>query len=226
MSIAIRAAIKLLFGIIIFVGLPLLGWGITDVRGFVDDPARLGYVIIIILLQIFIVIMLPEVGSDRGKGTKTIRRQRLAVLLLQVISLAIVIAAPYCDRRAIAVMGEAEIIRYIGLVLFVLGFIGMNWAEATLGKQFSVQVTIQDSHQLVTNGPYQYLRHPRYLGIILFNIGISLVFRSWLALILVAGVTLVLIWRIHDEETLMHQEFGADWEAYCQRSWRLIPYLY
>jgi protein-S-isoprenylcysteine O-methyltransferase Ste14 len=203
-----------------------MGWGITDVRGFMSDPARLSYVVIIVLLQLFIVIKLPEVGSDRGKGKKTVRRQRLAVLLLQVISLAIVIAAPYCDRRAIAVMGEAEIIRYIGLVLFVLGFIGMNWAEATLGKQFSVQVTIQDSHQLVTNGPYQYLRHPRYLGIIIFNIGISLVFHSWLALILVAGVTLVLIWRIHDEEMLMHQEFGADWEAYCQRSWRLIPYLY
>jgi protein-S-isoprenylcysteine O-methyltransferase Ste14 len=148
------------------------------------------------------------------------------VLLLQVISLALVIAAPYRDRRNIAVIGEAEIIRYVGLVLFVLGFVGMNRAEATRGKQFSIQVTIQDSHQLVTNGPYRYLRHPRYLGIIIFNIGISLVFRSWLALILVVALLLVLIWRIHDEEALMHQEFGANWEAYCQRSWCFIPYLY
>jgi protein-S-isoprenylcysteine O-methyltransferase Ste14 len=226
MSITIRAAIKLLFGILIFVGLPLVGWDVKDVRNFMIDPARLGYVVIVVLLQIFIVIRLPEVGSDRGKGKKIVRRQRLAVLLLQVISLAIVISAPYCDCRNIAVLDEVEIIRYIGLVLFTFGFIGMTWAEASLGKQFSVQVTIQDSHQLVTEGPYRYLRHPRYLGIILFNIGISLVFRCWLALILVAALTLVLIWRIHDEEALMHQEFGADWEAYCQRSWRLIPYAY
>jgi protein-S-isoprenylcysteine O-methyltransferase Ste14 len=64
------------------------------------------------------------------------------------------------------------------------------------------------------------------LGIILFTMGISLVYRSWLALILVAALTLVLIWRIYDEEALLHQEFGTDWEAYSQRSWRLIPFVY
>jgi protein-S-isoprenylcysteine O-methyltransferase Ste14 len=107
-----------------------------------------------------------------------------------------------------------------------LGFIGMHWAEATLDKQFSVEVTIQEGHRLVTDGPYRYLRHPRYLGIILFTTGISLVFRSWLTLIFIAVLTLVLIWRIHDEEALLHQEFGPDWEAYSQRSWRLIPFVH
>jgi len=226
MSIAIRAAIKLLIGIFIFVGLPLVGWGVKDLRDFMSEAARPGYAVIVVLLQIFIVIRLPEVGSNRGKGKKIIPRQRLAVLLLQVLSLAIIIAAPYCDRRNIAVLDEIEIVRYFGLVLFTLGFIGMTWAEESLGKQFSVQVAIQDSHKLVTEGPYRYLRHPRYLGIMLFTIGISMVFRSWLALFLVAALIVVLIWRIHDEETLMHQEFDTDWEAYCQRSWRLIPFVY
>lgn len=226
MSIAIRTAIKLFMGIVIFVGLPLVGWGVKDLRGFMSDPVRPGYAVIVVLLQIFIVIRLPEVGSNRGKGKKTVRRQRLAVLLLQVLSLAIVITAPYCDRRNIAVLGEVEILRYFGLVLFAVGFIGMTWAEASLGKQFSVQVTIQNSHRLVTDGPYRYMRHPRYLGIMLFTTGISLVFRGWLALILVAVLTLVLIWRIHDEEALMQQEFGTDWETYSQRSWRLIPFVY
>jgi protein-S-isoprenylcysteine O-methyltransferase Ste14 len=34
------------------------------------------------------------------------------------------------------------------------------------------------------------------------------------------------VFRINDEEALMRAEFGSDWEAYCQRSWRMIPYLY
>ncbi len=161
-----------------------------------------------------------------AKGKKTVSRQGLAVLLLQALSLAGVIVAPHWDRWNIAVLGEIEIVRYFGLFLFALGFIGMICAEASLGKQFSVQVTIQDGHRLVTDGPYRYLRHPRYLGIMLFNIGISLVFHSWLALILVAALTLVLIWRIHDEEALMQHQFGADWEAYSQRSWRLIPFVF
>ena len=126
MSIIIRAAIKLFIGIVIFVGLPLVGWGVKDLRGFMDDPARLGYVVIAVLLQVYVVIRLPDIGSNRGKGKKIVRRQRLAVLLLQVLSLAIVIAAPYCDRRSIAILGEVEIVRYIGLILFALGFSGMT----------------------------------------------------------------------------------------------------
>jgi protein-S-isoprenylcysteine O-methyltransferase Ste14 len=225
-STTLRAATTLLIGIVIFVGLPLVGWGVKDAQGFIEHPARLGYTVLVVLLQVFVVLKIPGVGRNRGKGKKIAHRQRLALVLLQVIPLAIVIAAPYSDRRDIAVLGEMEIVRYIGLGLFSLGFIGMHWAEAFLDKQFSVEVMIQEGHRLVTDGPYRYLRHPRYLGIIIFTMGISLVYRSWLALILVAALTLVLIWRIHDEEALMNQEFGADWEAYSQRSWRLIPFVY
>lgn len=226
MSTALRTGVTLLVGVVIFVGLPLLGWGVGDARGFIDHPARLAYTVLVVLLQVFVVMLIPGVGRNRGDGEKSVRRQRLALLLLQVIPLAIVIAAPYGDRRDIAVLGEIEIVRYFGLGLFALGFMGMHWAEAVLDKQFSVQVTIQEGHQLVTAGPYRYLRHPRYLGIIIFTTGISLVYRSWLALILVAALTLVLLWRIDDEEALMHQAFGTDWEAYAQRSWRLIPFVY
>ena len=112
MSNALRAAITLIFGIVIFVGLPLVGWGVKDVPGFMGYPAQLGYIVLIVLLQVFIVIRLPGVGRSRGKGKKVVHRQRLALVLLQIISLTIVIAAPYCDRRNIAVFGEVEIWEY------------------------------------------------------------------------------------------------------------------
>jgi protein-S-isoprenylcysteine O-methyltransferase Ste14 len=225
-STALGSLTKLLVGTAIFVGLPLVGWGVTDIQGFFDQPARVAYVVLVVLLQLFVVIRLPEVGSRRARGKKILPRERLTLVPLQVIPLAIVIAAPFSDRRDIAALGQVEAIRYFGLVLFALGFSGMHWAEASLDRQFSVYVTLQDDHKLVTDGLYRYLRHPRYLGIIVFTTGISLVFRSWLALLLVAALTLVLLWRIRDEEALMHQEFGKDWEAYSQRSWRLIPFLY
>ncbi len=226
MSTPFRSLVALLIGIAIFVGLPLVAWGITDVGGFVGHPARLAYVVLVVLLQVLTVIAFPEVGRDRGEGVKTVRRQRWAVLLMQVLSLAIVSAAPYGDRRNIVALGDLPPVRYLGLVLFALGSITMNWAEASLGKQFSVQVTIQEGHRLVTNGLYRYLRHPRYLGIIVSNVGISLVYRSGAALMLTAILVLVLLWRIHDEEALMHQQFGADWETYATRSWRLIPFVF
>ncbi len=197
-----------------------------DIQGFIKNPVRLAYIGVVVLLQILIVIKLPEIGRHRGEGKKIVQRQRLAVLLLQVISLAVVIGAPYSDRWGVAALGEGNAIRYLGLVLFALGFTAMNWAEATLGKQFSVQVTIQEGHTLVTEGLYRYVRHPRYLGIIIYNVGLSLVYRSWLAVVLVAILTGVLLWRIQDEEVLMQREFGVEWQSYSTQSWRLIPFVY
>lgn len=226
MSKVVNGAIKLVIGTVIFVGLPMAGWGVTDTAGFFSHPARLAYALLTLLLQLMVVIRLPNVGSGRGRGEKTVHRQRLTILLLQVIPLAIVIGAPYCDRRAFAVLGEVDLARYIGLALFALGFMAVNWAEAVLDRQFSVEVTIQKDHKLITGGPYRHLRHPRYLGIIVFTAGISLVFRSWPALILVALLTLVLLWRIGDEERLMSREFGEEWQAYTRRTHRLIPFIY
>jgi len=176
-SSALGSLIKLSIGVAIFVGLLLVGWGVKDIQGFFDHPARLGYVVLVVLLQVFVVIGLPEVGSRRAQGKKILPRERLTLVPLQLIPLAIVIAAPYSDRRAIAVLGQVDPIRYCGLVLFALGFLGMHWAEASLDKQFSVYVTLQEDHKLVTDGVYRYVRHPRYLGIVTFTTGISLVFR-------------------------------------------------
>jgi protein-S-isoprenylcysteine O-methyltransferase Ste14 len=219
-------AFKILFGIALFAGLPFVGWGVTDLSGFIGHPARLAYVILIVLLQTVTVIRWPEVGRGNGEGKKAVRRQRIAVLLLQVLSIAILFAAPYGDRRNFSILGGFAAGRFLGLALVASGFILMILAESRLGRQFSVQVAIQDAHQLITSGPYRRLRHPRYLGILAFNAGIALVFRSWMALVLTAILALVLLWRIHDEEGLLGQEFGAEWEAYARRSWRLIPFVF
>ncbi len=221
-----RSVVMYIVGLILFVGLPLLGWGITDVQGFIANPARLGYVILLVVLQAILVMTFPEMGQNRGEGNNTVRRQRFVVLLLQVFPLALIIAAPFMDRRAILTLSTSDIPRYVGLVLFALGFIAVNWAEAALGKQFSVQVTLQKDHELITDGLYRYVRNPRYMGIITFNLGLALVFNSVVGLLLVLGLTLVLLWRIHDEEAFMHQAFGAKWEAYSKQTWHLIPYIY
>ena len=87
-STRVRSAIGLIFGVAIFVGLPVLGWGITDVIGFVSSPARLGYIVLVVLLQVFVAIRFPGAGRTGGEGTKIVRRQRLVVFLMQAISLA------------------------------------------------------------------------------------------------------------------------------------------
>ncbi len=212
-------------GTLIFAGLPLLGWGPGDVRGFLENPVRQGYLVVAVLFQIGTVIAVPGIGRKRP-GESTVRRQRLANAVMQILSLALVVGAPFCDRRGIAVMPVEETGRWSGLALFAAGMVLTVWAEAKLGRFFSLEITIQKDHALVTDGLYRYLRHPRYLGIILFSLGISLVFRTWVAAGLAAACGAVLLWRIGDEESLMRRAFPHAWEAYAARSWRLFPFLY
>ena len=57
-------------------------------------------------------------------------------------------------------------------------------------------------------------------------LGVSLAFRSWVGLIAAFVVFGVLLYRIRDEEELLHKEFGREWEVYCQTSARLIPKIF
>jgi protein-S-isoprenylcysteine O-methyltransferase Ste14 len=205
----------------------MLAWGVNDLPGLAHHPARLTFAFLMLGLQFALVLFMPgAITRGQGAGTQIVRRQRIALLLLQLLTLAIVVAAPFSDRREILVFSGVDALRYLGLVFVPMGFLLMHWAVVVLGKQFSVQVTIQKHHQLVVDGPYRHLRHPRYLGLVMFFTGISLVFRSEIALALVALLTLVLLWRIHDEEEMMQKEFGPAWMAYTRRSWRLIPFVY
>lgn len=226
MSRLVRSAITFFMGSIIFVVVPIVAWDVTDVQGFLGHGARLLYVLLVLALNAFAAYRIPEVGKSHDQAKTTVKRQHTVVMLLQVLSISVVLVGPYCDHRNIATMNELDAVRYVGLGLYFLGFLAMHFAEAQLGKQFSLEVSIRNGHTLVTDGLYSHLRHPRYLGITVFMIGISLLFRSWIGLGLSAATLAVLLWRIYDEEGLMRKEFGAEWDAYARRSWRLLPFVY
>jgi len=123
-------------------------------------------------------------------------------------------------------MMAGQVVRWLGLVLCGLGVALMFWAGVALGKMYSGEVTIQKSHQLFTTGLYRYIRHPSYLGITSSALGLSFLFRSWVGLAVMIPIVGGLLFRIKDEEALLHQEFGREWETYCKQFWRLIPYFY
>ena len=226
MSRPLRVSVTFLVGAALFVLVPLAAWGFASVRAFAAERARLAYLGAALGLNAFAAWRIPEIGRARPRAATTVRRQHAVVVLLQVLSIAIVAAGPYTDARALAPLGGPALLRWLGLVMYVKGFLLMHLAEAALGRQFSVEVAIQPEHALVTGGVYRHLRHPRYLGIIVFGAGIALVFDSLVALGCAAAVVPLLLWRIADEEALMRREFGPAWEAYRRRTWRLVPFVF
>ena len=224
---SILAFLPALFaGLIIFLGLPLLGWGIGEIPQFFDNRARLAYAIIILLLQLFVILYNPQTGQNNQKSQSGVEKHKIDLVLIQVLSLSVVFLAPFSDKRSIGTLNLDETVRLLGFLFIIPGFILMQTAQKYLGKQFSVEVTIQKDHDLIQAGPYKFIRHPRYLGILAFFMGISIVFRSLLAVLAVVVLSLVLARRIYAEESLMQKEFGKKWELYCKKSWRIIPFVF
>jgi protein-S-isoprenylcysteine O-methyltransferase Ste14 len=212
--------------LLIFVGLPFLGWGFLHLPAFFKSPARVAFLIIIVALQLFAVIYNPQVGRNQENRKSGVQQHKLDLVLIQLFSLAIVILAPLSDRHSLLVLSGGDAVRTIGLILLIPGFALMQFAEKYLDKQFSIEVTLQKDHRLIQSGPYKFIRHPRYLGILLFFVGISLTFRSLLTILVTLALAIVLIWRVFVEESMMKQEFGKEWDDYTHRSWRVIPFIF
>ncbi|PKP00941.1 MAG: hypothetical protein CVU14_06295 [Bacteroidetes bacterium HGW-Bacteroidetes-9] len=221
-----KKLISFLAGIIIFSILPLLGWGIGNLSDFFSSQARTTFIVMMAGLSLLVVVFVPDEGRAHGKGKRNVKKHWISLLILQIIPLFLLLATPFSDRFGFAVFTESEMIRYAGILVTLSGFFLMNWSVIALDRQFSIDITIQENHKLVTNGPYKWVRHPRYSGIVIFLIGISLAFRSWGGIVVAICLLPVFLWRIKDEEKLMHQEFGAEWINYKKQTSCLIPFLF
>lgn len=216
--------------LLIYLGVTLAGWGLGSLGSYFSDAPRLGYALVVGLFSLaagFQAYYAPEgIRGGKGEESKFVFRQRiLAIVLVYSMFLALFLV-PFLSHRGLGVFTTPGWLRFIGLALSALGYGLIFYSGLALGKQYSADVTIQKDHQLITSGPYHLIRHPRYLGVVSLAFGMPLIFRSWVGLAAGLFFTALVLLRIRDEEIVMHNEFGLQWDAYCRQSWRLLPYLY
>ncbi len=116
---------------------------------------------------------------------------------------------------------------YLGLSTSILGSVIWFWGHRTLGRYYSQAVVIYEGHQLVERGPYRFVRHPSYTGLLLVYLGIGLAAQSWAGeIVTLLGPLLFATYRIPLEEKALIKEFGEQYIAYSRRVKRLIPFIY
>jgi protein-S-isoprenylcysteine O-methyltransferase Ste14 len=105
----------------------------------------------------------------------------------------------------------------VGGVIFFASLILYVWGLRTLGSNFNASsgfgVRLHQEHQLITQGPYAYIRHPMYLAVILACWGGLLHYHTW-TMLLFAVMMLGLLYRARKEEEALAQAFGPEWEVY------------
>ena len=226
----IRGFSFMIVTLLMYLAIPLLGWGILDWQGFLSNAPRIGYAVTVVILSLLVgfqAINNPEgIRGGRGDDRKRSPRQSIVSSFMVGFLYLTLFFLPFADRRDIAVMNIGLILQWIGLALTTFGLGLIFWSGVALGKMYSKHVTVQDNHHLVTSGLYRWIRHPRYLGVISMALGSAFLFRSWPMLVICNPLVVILLIRIKDEEEVMRKEFKEEWEGYCRRSWRLIPYVY
>ncbi|MBN2745466.1 MAG: isoprenylcysteine carboxylmethyltransferase family protein [Bacteroidales bacterium] len=112
-------------------------------------------------------------------------------------------------------------------VFIITGLILRWFAVYSLGASFQVKLQIHKQQKLKTNGVFSFIRHPSYLGSILYYIGLALLMHNYFSLITLAIVpTIVIISRIEKEEKMLLSHFGTEYQTYINKSYRLIPFIY
>jgi protein-S-isoprenylcysteine O-methyltransferase Ste14 len=158
-------------------------------------------------------------------GEREDRANRWVIPAFGALGLALAIAPAYADRIGLLVIG-GEGLRWLGVVLYAAGGVLRLVPIFALGERFSGLAAIQPGHRLKTDGLYAVVRNPSYLGLVVLSLGWGLAFRSLVGVAIAALFLIPLHARMNAEERLLAEKFGAEYDAYRKRTWRLAPWVY
>ena len=127
-------------------------------------------------------------------------------------------------RRA-ALFVPSAALGWAAAALVVIGIAFAIWARVVLGRNWSPRPSVKEEHELVTTGPYEYVRHPIYTGMLLAAFGTALT-GSWFAIGVLIVASALFLSRIPREEKIMLNLFPNAYPAYQAETKRLIPLVW
>jgi protein-S-isoprenylcysteine O-methyltransferase Ste14 len=204
--------------------LAYLGGAILGAGGFAlffSHPALVALAVVFFVMSA--VALFSE--GNLSPGVREDRANRWVIVALGLIGIVAAYLPAYTDRKGFWTL-DGETIRWLGVVLFAAGGVLRLWPVFVLGRRFSGLVAIQPGHELVTTGVFRVIRNPSYLGLLVNSLGWALAFRAGVGVLLTALLVPPLLARIRAEERLLRTQFGGEYDAYCNRTWRLVPGIY
>ena len=199
-----------------------------------ETAFRLGFLILLVLLLLMRVYFMVKVrrsggrimpdenavAREGGRGVFTLRI--LMFLGLMAFLVMYFVGAAWIDAFLFPLPAW---LRWAGFALGVLSVFFWSWTQIHLDTQWSAQLQLKKNHHLVITGPYAYVRHPLYLGMMGWSVSVSLLTANWIFVaVCVLSITGV-VWRVPKEEQMMMDAFGDEYKTYMQHTGRFFPKL-
>lgn len=192
------------------------------------QPGALVRLLWLAFVLCWLVLALFNKKASRGAPRWTGWRLRVALIVIVVLLVrfrrhAVAGVAAALNRLPLLHPGIA--LQWVGVGLCLAGFGFAVWARMHIGRNWGMPMTLREGHELVTSGPYAYVRHPIYSGLMLAMIGSA----CTAGLLWLLGLVLYFSYFLcsaRSEERTMLQQFPGAYSAYQRRTKMLIPFVF
>lgn len=160
-------------------------------------------------------------------GEKDQKKDNSTLNILWVVIIPSVFCAVFVSKKFQIAISDHIWIKYLGLFFILSGTVFRFIIIRSLGRFFTVDVSIKEDHQIKKEGFYKYLRHPSYTFSLLSFLGLGLYLNNWISLMLAfIPVFLAFRYRIKTEERALIERFGSQYLEYRKTTKKLIPFIY
>lgn len=163
-----------------------------------------------------------RIQAIRGEGKAS------SFLLLVVFWVYIIVAAMYLLNLQIIAWSYFPLpieLRYLGVSFGIVSIAYVFWAHRTLRENYSAMLETAQDQELVRDGPYARVRHPIYSAHILLDIALVLISENWILLLIFIISMPFTYKRMFNEEKMMVEQFGEEYEKYMKDTGRIFPKL-
>ncbi len=167
------------------------------------------------------------ISAAHAKKNVCVRSWRWIVLrILIIITIVAVLESKTFSRLDDQYLNTTPnpLVGAIGIVLCALGIAFAIWARVHIGKNWGMPMTVKEELELVTTGPYAYIRHPIYSGALLAMLGTALAIGLWWLIPFVV-LAIYFIYSATQEESLLIRQFPNQYSEYRKRTKMFIPFV-
>jgi protein-S-isoprenylcysteine O-methyltransferase Ste14 len=165
-----------------------------------------------------------QAGEDeislQGEGLTTAVALRSSGLVLMLSVVAYLVNPRWMRWSSLDLPAP---LRWSGAGLGAVSLALTLWIFRTIGKNITSTVETREEHELVTGGPYRWVRHPLYTVGTSFFVSLGIVAANWFMGLAILSVLVMLLIRLPKEEEKLIERFGDEYRAYIERTGRLLP---
>ncbi len=166
-----------------------------------------------------------DAKPDLRRESEHSRRTHGIPLLIAIALIAYPERGPTPGWFFTTILPRGQGLYWVGIALLVSGLGFSIWARRRLGRNWSGTVTVKQDHELIRTGPYRWVRHPIYTGLLLGFVGSALALDEWRGIAAILLVIVAFLLKIRIEEAWMTETFGDGYRRYRAEVRALIPFI-